>query len=80
VAQHAPADRRGESLGFQQSAYSVARVVGPPVAGALFDRALWSPYVLAAVLCAVGGVLLVAWHITGGEPVAGRHAPQPQSV
>ncbi len=60
VAQHAPAERRGEALGFQQSAYSVARVVGPPVAGALFDRAVWSPYVLAAVLCAIGGALLVA--------------------
>ena len=79
--QHAPADRRGR--GARVPAVGVLGRPGRRPAGgrsAVRPRRLWSPYVLAAVLCAVGGVLLVAWRITGGEPVAGRHAPQPQSV
>lgn len=62
VATHAPAARRGEALGFQQSAYAVARVVGPPAAGALFDQVgVWSPYAAGAALCAVGLLLAVGW-------------------
>lgn len=60
VAQHAPPDRRGEALGFQQSANAVARVVGPPAAGAAFDRVgIWSPYVGGSVLCAAAVVLVL---------------------
>jgi MFS transporter, DHA1 family, tetracycline resistance protein len=80
VAHHAPEQRRGEAMGFQQSAYGVARIIGPPAAGALFDRAIWSPYAVAAVLCSLGGVLLVAWRITGAAPAAGRSVPEPQAV
>ncbi len=70
VTQHAPADRRGEALGFQQSAYAVGRVVGPPAAGAMFDRVgIWSPYVAGAVLCAVALGLLVMWGVETGMPV-----------
>ena len=62
VTEHAPPDRRGEALGFQQSATAVARVVGPPAAGALFDRVgIWSPYTAGAVLCAVAVGLVVTW-------------------
>ncbi len=64
VTQHASPQRRGEALGFQQSAYAVARILGPPAAGALFDHTgIWSPYVGAAVLCALGAVLVVRWGI-----------------
>ena len=80
VAHHAPAQRRGEAMGFQQSSYAVARIVGPPTAGLLFDRAIWSPYAVAALLCALGGGLLVGWRITGGAPSSGRAVPEPQSV
>ncbi|MFT3851402.1 MAG: MFS transporter [Ilumatobacteraceae bacterium] len=80
VAHHAPPQRRGEAMGFQQSAYAVARVVGPAAAGALFDQAIWSPYAVAAVLSALGAVLLAGWRITGGAPVAGRVVPETQSA
>jgi MFS family permease len=62
VTEHAPPGRRGEALGFQQSANAVARVAGPPAAGAMFDRVgIWSPYVAGAVLCAVAVGLVVTW-------------------
>ncbi len=62
VTEHAPPGRRGEALGFQQSATAIARVVGPPAAGAMFDRVgIWSPYVAGAVLCAVAVGLVVTW-------------------
>jgi DHA1 family tetracycline resistance protein-like MFS transporter len=70
VTQHAPADRRGESLGYQQSAYAVARVLGPPAAGAMFDRVgIWSPYVAGAVLCGVAMALVVTWGLDRRIPV-----------
>ena len=70
VTQHAPSERRGEALGFQQSAYGVARVLGPPVAGAMFDRiGIWSPYVAGSVLCGVAMVLAVVWAVDGRMPV-----------
>ncbi|MEP7202222.1 MAG: MFS transporter [Ilumatobacteraceae bacterium] len=62
VTQHAPPERRGEALGFQQSANGVGRVLGPPAAGAMFDRVgIWSPYLSGSVLCAVALGLVVAW-------------------
>ena len=44
-------ERRGEVLGVQQSAGALARIIGPAIAGLLFDHAgvAW-PYVVAAVL------------------------------
>jgi DHA1 family tetracycline resistance protein-like MFS transporter len=62
VTQHAPADRRGEALGFQQSSNAIGRVLGPPAAGAMFDRVgIWSPYIAGSVLCAVSMGLVVTW-------------------
>jgi MFS transporter, DHA1 family, tetracycline resistance protein len=62
VTQHAPPDRRGEALGFQQSSYAIGRVLGPPVAGAMFDRVgIWSPYLAGSLLCAVAIGLVVTW-------------------
>jgi multidrug resistance protein len=55
-------DQRGEALGFQQSAYAVARVLSPPIAGLLFDHAgVPSPYVFGAALCVVGVSLMLVW-------------------
>jgi MFS family permease len=61
VVDRARADRRGEALGFQQSAGSLARIAGPAAAGLLFDRAgvAW-PYVVGAVLMAVVVGLVVS--------------------
>ena len=67
VAEHAADDRRGEALGFQQSAYALARVVGPPVAGVLFDHAVWSPYLAGGVLCALAAALVSGWRLTGPD-------------
>ena len=71
VTQHAPPDRRGEALGFQQSAYAVGRVLGPPAAGAMFDRVgIWSPYLAGSVLCAVALGLVVTWGLDRRMPDA----------
>jgi predicted MFS family arabinose efflux permease len=51
VAARVPADRRGEVLGFQQSAGSLARVAGPASAGVLFQHVgVPAPYLVAGVL------------------------------
>ena len=51
VADSVSPDRRGEVLGVQQSAGALSRIIGPAIAGLLFDHAgvAW-PYVVAAVL------------------------------
>ncbi len=54
VGEHAPGPRRGQAMGFQQSAYAMGRIVGPPVGGWLFDHAgTWSPFAVAAGACAL---------------------------
>ena len=55
-----PAAEQGASLGVAQSAGSLARVIGPPVAGWLFDRHPTWPYLGVAVIAVVAG--LIAWH------------------
>lgn len=53
------ADRRGQLLGFQQSAGGLGRVVGPALGGALLGAtASGAPYVLGAGLCAVALVTM----------------------
>lgn len=54
VSKGAPADKRGAVLGIFQSGSSLARVVGPPLAGLLFDRVgPTSPMLLSCGLMAV---------------------------
>jgi DHA1 family tetracycline resistance protein-like MFS transporter len=59
VVDRAPAARRGEALGFQQSATALARIGGPALGGALFQHAgvPW-PYAVAAGLLVVALVVL----------------------
>ena len=72
VTQHAPPERRGEALGFQQSANAIGRVLGPPAAGAIFDRVgIWSPYAAGSVLCVVAMALVVTWGIDRRMTVVG---------
>lgn len=67
VTEHAPRHKRGEALGFQQGASSVARVAGPAVAGGLYQHlAVPAPYALGGVLTAVALVLVVVWHLAVG--------------
>lgn len=70
VVERAPIERRGEALGFQQSATALARIGGPALGGALFEHAgvPW-PYAVAAALLAVALlVLLGAAHDAPGAP------------
>lgn len=66
VADSVLPERRGEALGVQQSAGALSRIIGPAIAGLLFDHAgvAW-PYIVAAVLTA-GAVGLV---VTRPAPV-----------
>ncbi|NUM88250.1 MAG: MFS transporter [Bdellovibrionales bacterium] len=58
----APADRQGEILGVYQSAGSLSRIVGPPLAGYLFDHAgIASPLLLTSFLCAMAALASVRW-------------------
>lgn len=50
-------ERQGAILGLGQSVGSLARVLGPAVAGALFDVRLAFPYLAGALLIAVGAML-----------------------
>ena len=60
VTEVAPVERRGEALGFQQSAGALARVTGPVIAGAMFDHVgVGAPYLLGATLFVVAFVLVV---------------------
>jgi len=66
---HAGANERGGILGVSQSAGSLARIIGPIVAGALFDEfGRNAPYYLNAMIMA--GVLLLALRIPRERPVA----------
>jgi DHA1 family tetracycline resistance protein-like MFS transporter len=57
----APEDKRGSILGIYQSAGSLARVIGPPTAGLLFDRlSITSPLFFSAGLMAVALLAAIA--------------------
>lgn len=56
----APPGRQGEVMGVYQSAGSLARIVGPPIAGTLFDHAgIASPLLVTSVICALAAILAV---------------------
>jgi MFS family permease len=70
VSEIAPPARRGEAMGYQQASYAVGRIVGPPVAGLMFDHAgIWTPYAGAAGLCAIAVVLVLKWGVHHGQLV-----------
>jgi len=70
-----PAEEQGATLGIAQSAGSLARVIGPPFAGFLFDRHPSWPYVAVAALAF--GTGCVAWNKLVKHPLARL---QPESV
>ncbi|MCE9622302.1 MAG: MFS transporter [Actinomycetia bacterium] len=72
VSEIAPPARRGEAMGYQQASYAVGRIVGPPVAGLMFDHAgIWTPYAGAAGLCVIAVILVLKWGVHHGQLVAG---------
>ena len=58
VAGRSARDRRGITLGFQQSAGGLARSVGPALAGVLFGRSIPAPYLAGAGLVIVAVAML----------------------
>jgi DHA1 family tetracycline resistance protein-like MFS transporter len=57
----AKANSRGLTMGVFQSAGSLARVIGPVIAGWLFDQAGWStPFYAASVILGLGFALMAA--------------------
>lgn len=51
VSELVPEDRRGEALGYQQSAGALGRIIGPVFAGVIFDAIdEGAPYVISAAL------------------------------
>jgi MFS family permease len=68
VADRAPVDERGEALGFQQRWQAMGRIVGPVLAGVLFQKVgVPAPYVVGAILALVAlGVLVRASESTSG--------------
>lgn len=51
VTELVPPERRGEALGYQQSAGALGRITGPIIAGAIFDGLNeGAPYLISAAL------------------------------
>ncbi|HEX7167190.1 MAG TPA: MFS transporter [Acidimicrobiales bacterium] len=77
VAARGGEHRRGASLGLQQSAGGLARVVGPAAGGAAFGHlGAGVPYVAGAVLVAIA-LALTAGISEAREPLAARATPEP---
>lgn len=54
--------RRGGDMGVFHSAGSLARVLGPPIAGFLFDRVSWrSPFYTASMILAFAVLVVFLW-------------------
>jgi DHA1 family tetracycline resistance protein-like MFS transporter len=63
VADRAPGPRRGEALGFQQRWQAFGRIVGPVIAGALFEHVgVSAPYVAGAGLALIAVGIVVRAH------------------
>lgn len=60
LSKSATSDEQGGTLGLGQSLGAAARAVGPLLAGALYDRSMTLPFLVAAGLCVVAAVLVQA--------------------
>jgi MFS family permease len=68
-------NRRGTTMGVFQSAGSLARVLGPPCAGWLYDRMSWrSPFYGGSVVLTVAFAFSVVWSLAPGNRRAGEAA------
>lgn len=64
LSKRAEADEQGGTLGLGQSLSAAARGIGPVMAGALYDRSLFAPFLVAAGLCGVAGALVYAQRLS----------------
>ncbi len=72
VTGRVPDHQRGEALGFQQGVSAIARVIGPAVAGVLFQHvSIPSPYLVGAGLCGLALVVVL------GQPSVKRPSTAP---
>ena len=65
ISVYSAAGEQGATMGVAQSAGTLARIVGPPMATTLYAVQPHAPYWLAAVVAAVAGLL--AWRYLFGE-------------
>lgn len=80
IAGEAPADQRGRLLGFQQSAGSFSRFIGPLAAGALYQHVgIPSPYLVGAVVV-LAAMALVPRAASGDRPATMARAAAPPAV
>jgi DHA1 family tetracycline resistance protein-like MFS transporter len=80
IAGEAPADQRGRLLGFQQSAGSFARFIGPLAAGALYQHVgIPSPYLVGAAVV-LAAIVLVPGTVSDDRPAAMAGAAAPPAV
>ncbi|MGA9400091.1 MFS transporter [Haladaptatus sp.] len=71
VSKSATEDTQGGAFGLTQSAGSIARAVGPIVAGALYAAvAYWLPFVLGGLLMLPIGYVLLTTFQAKGRPIA----------
>jgi MFS family permease len=69
ISLHSTAGEQGSTMGVAQSAGTMARIVGPPVATTLYSVQPHSPYWLAAIVAGVASWL--AWrYLLGTKPAA----------
>jgi DHA1 family tetracycline resistance protein-like MFS transporter len=66
-------DEQGAVLGIGQSLASLARAVGPPLAGTLFDQAAARPYLLASTLMVLVAALLLRTRHRAAGTLPGPH-------
>ena len=59
VVDRVPPHQKGQALGFQQSVGSLARIIGPAVAGKLFDVRVSLPYAVGAIITFLALALLL---------------------
>ena len=76
VAGRSPSERRGGALGLQQMASGMGRVIGPVMAGVLFQHVgVGAPYVVGAGITAAALALVLTMH----EQPTPRHGPRGHS-
>ena len=74
ISRRAGAEEQGEIMGLSQSVGSLSRVLGPVIAGALFEAfGRSSPFLWGAVL--VAGALLLSWPLHRLTVRGAAHAP-----